>query len=155
MTPGEIWSDFGNAGVFIGGAPATDDYSSEGLLDPSKTCFELLFVKQATATDPTRFLAMRLLRNRAGRLYDSMECLMRRNQMDNALQNVVVYNWIREHEWLDAEDSEEDEAHKTRGEVCIEADAEVSVDYLLAAYPNIETWVGPNAKSLKRKLANN
>ena len=119
----DIYDAFGNEGVVF------HDLKSE------ETCFERLYIKQPTQKSQNCFLAMRLKKQKDQKkesLFDPMEHLMRRAQMDDPIRGLVIYDlsslFIKGETFFPEAQDEYDE-----------------LTLLQENVDGLETWVGPNA----------
>jgi hypothetical protein len=89
----KVWDWFGDHGAFIGGIPFGDNYDSNGLVDPARTPFERFAYVGPDNPLKVPFVALRLRKGatKSARLYDAMEIIMRRANLDDAENDVTIY----------------------------------------------------------------
>jgi hypothetical protein len=124
LVPDDIEEAFGSNGVHF-----------SNFIDEYKTCFERLYIKQATKKSQNTIMAMRLKKHKhreEDSLFDPMECLMSRSNMNDPIDGLVLYSLSgckNEEEWIPEADCEQDEK-----------------EFLLEQNTyGLEVWVGPNA----------
>lgn len=135
----QIWDWFGNHGAFIGGTPMTPTYNEDCLTDPKYTPFERFYVSLDT---PSGFIALRLrpFAHKQGRIFDSMELVTLRSEMENPKTDLWVYHLPRK--VLDSDDEADDDEMDADADHCIPvARLSVTEEELLREFPNIVRWV--------------
>lgn len=84
----QVWDWFGDHGCFIGGMPMTDTYTANLIINPLTTPFDRLYINPEK-----RKVALRLRKGaiKDGRLFDEMEIIMRRSNMNMPDTGLVIY----------------------------------------------------------------
>lgn len=91
VTHARVWDWFGNAEVFLGAEPLTEQYKPSSMVDPRYTPFERFYVVEDAPGVPLLALRLRPFAFRDARIHDPLGRIVTRKDMKDGVRGLALY----------------------------------------------------------------